>query len=289
MGFTLSMSRLGDFLTLTLSAIIAKAFGSFIYSLWAGAILCVVSFIAVIVYGIFDRSAERYFPDRKVNPADNELNFKAVLHFDVRFFIVSLLTTIYYAGIFPFVGNSTSFLEKKYGFSKVQAPIYLSIITFSSMILSPVMGKLADIVGRRPYLVCFGSLLVLPAHFLMATTTIWPGAFIAMIGLSFSLVPGCLWPSVPLLVQSNELATAFGLMTAIQNGGLTLANLAAGEVQTKFNDETYMWFFVIIDFIGLLLGILLVIVDHAKGGALMKVTKKSNATASVNDGVLNTM
>jgi len=78
-------------------------------------------------------------------------------------------------------------------------------------------------------------------------------------------------------------------MTAIQNGGLTLANLAAGAVQTKYTGEIYMWFFVIIDFVGLLLGILLVIVDHAKGGALMKVTKKSNSTASVNDGVMNTM
>jgi len=165
MGFTLSMSRLGDFLTLTLSAVIAKAFGSYIYSLWAAAILCLISFISVVVYGIFDRGAERYFPDRKVNPADNELNFKAVLHFDIRFFIVSLLTTVYYAGIFPFVGNSTSFLETKYGFSKVQAPIYLSIITFSSMILSPVMGKVADINWKKTLLSLFWKSFGSPSSF----------------------------------------------------------------------------------------------------------------------------
>jgi MFS family permease len=51
-----------------------------------------------------------------------------------------------------------------------------------------------------------------------------------MIGIAFSLVPAVLWPAVPYLVEANRLGTAYGLMTMIQNIGLTLINVLAGAL-----------------------------------------------------------
>ena len=51
-----------------------------------------------------------------------------------------------------------------------------------------------------------------------------------MIGVAFSLVPAVLWPAVPYLVEANRLGTAYGLMTMLQNIGLTLINVLAGAL-----------------------------------------------------------
>jgi len=49
-----------------------------------------------------------------------------------------------------------------------------------------------------------------------------------MIGIAFSLVPAVLWPAVPYIVTPNRLGTGYGLMTMLQNIGMTASNLAAG-------------------------------------------------------------
>ena len=49
-----------------------------------------------------------------------------------------------------------------------------------------------------------------------------------LLGLSFSLLPAVLWPTVPKYVAPANLGTAYGLMTALQNAGLFAANVAAG-------------------------------------------------------------
>ena len=49
-----------------------------------------------------------------------------------------------------------------------------------------------------------------------------------LIGIAFSLVPAVMWPAVTYLVKPSQLGTAYGLMTMIQNIGLTVFNLAAG-------------------------------------------------------------
>ena len=112
------------------------------------------------------------------------------------------------------------------------------------------------------------------AHLYLSETTWNPIPAISAIGLSFSLVPSVLWPvifitpfsylfiffgrlgyrcgsfffflqCVPLVVRKTEVATAFGLMTAIQNGGLTLVNYLNGLLQdhftyTRSDNSTYV-------------------------------------------------
>ena len=51
-----------------------------------------------------------------------------------------------------------------------------------------------------------------------------------MLGVSFSLVPAVLWPAVARYATPEQLGTAYGLMTMLQNAGLVVANLVAGYV-----------------------------------------------------------
>src|SRR5512133_2574498 len=61
---------------------------------------------------------------------------------------------------------------------------------------------------------------MVPAHLVMGITHIDPVVPMIALGAAFVLVPACLWPSVPLIVEESRVGTAFSLMTARQNIGL---------------------------------------------------------------------
>lgn len=52
-------------------------------------------------------------------------------------------------------------------------------------------------------------------------------------GIAYSVCAAALWPSVALLVDTDKLGTAYGLMTALQNLGLAVAPLGAAFVINK--------------------------------------------------------
>jgi len=281
MGLTLSMSRLGDFLSLALGGNLANWFGGYTATLWIGAGLMTVSLVACIVYSIMDKVAEKHFT-RVVDPSQNELNFKAVLNFDIRFWAISFLCLTYYSGVTPFIGLCSNFLQDKYGFSKTEANHYSSVTILTPMILSPFLGKLLDVLGRRPYFIILGSFFILPAHLIGAFTDWNPLIFIIPIGLSFSLVPSALWPAVPLVVNEKELSTAYGMMTAIQNAGLGLVNYVVGYLAQHVSLFWAMIFFAVMDTLGFLGGILLLVLDKRRDGVLTASPKSAGATGSIN-------
>ena len=50
----------------------------------------------------------------------------------------------------------------------------------------------------------------------------------AVMGVSFSLVPSVMWPSIAYVVEKRRLGFAIGVMNAIQQPGLFLFNLMIG-------------------------------------------------------------
>jgi nitrate/nitrite transporter NarK len=74
----------------------------------------------------------------------------------------------------------------------------------------------------------------------------------AVMGLSFSLIPAVMWPSVAYIVEESRLGTAYGLMTMIQNIGLFGFNLLIGWAHDFSGDYTLgMWIFSTLGFFGL--------------------------------------
>jgi len=271
MGLSLSMCRLGDLFALSGTVYVAEWLGgNFNWILWLGAMLCGLSLLSVLVYSAFDRATEKYFPNRVVSSEENTLNFRAVLNFDTRFWLIAIVCMSYYGGIFPFVAICNNYLMDEYNMGAHEASILSGIVTLSSLILSPFLGKFLDIVARRPYFVVLGSLVVIPTHIYLAFLLPYPLIPIIFMGLSFSLVPSALWPSIPLITKPAEVATAFGVMAAIQNSGLAGVNALSGLIATsRFGYRGAMWFFVAMDVVGLTFAIALVIVDRAKGRTLI--------------------
>jgi len=83
------------------------------------------------------------------------------------------------------------------------------------------------------------------------------------------LVPACVWPSVPLIVDARCVGTAFGVMTAIQNLGLAAYPVANGALRDATHGYTASQvMFAGLGFCGLIFAFLLLRADHREGGRL---------------------
>jgi MFS-type transporter involved in bile tolerance (Atg22 family) len=78
-----------------------------------------------------------------------------------------------------------------------------------------------------------------------------------------------MWPSVPLIVRSERVGTAFGLMTAIQNIGLGLFPLLNGVLRDKTGSYVASQvMFASLGVIGLVFAMLLKRADRREGQRL---------------------
>lgn len=112
----------------------------------------------------------------------------------------------------------------------------------------------------------------------------FPNLFIPMVimGIAFSLIPAVMWPSVSLIVDKNQLGTAYGAMTMIQNIGLAGFNFIIGWANDSSgaaaaNPGGYalgMWIFSSLGFLGLFFAYQLKRSDSVLGGVLDAPMKK---------------
>jgi MFS family permease len=287
-GIQLTVSRLGSLFAFNTGELFSTYFGSFRYALMAAAGACALSFIGNIFYIIMDRRGEKALNLRDES-AGEKIVFRDVKEFRATFWYVTFLCFTFYAAIFPFQSLSTDFFATKWGialtgpssgsflarvFSNLlhifsTAGGISSIIIFASMILAPFAGRLVDKVGRRATFMIAGSLLMIPCHLAMGLTRIYPAYPMILLGFAFVLVPAAMWPSVPLIVRSERVGTAFGLMTAIQNIGLGLFPLLNGLLR----DATGAYvasqvMFGSLGVMGLVLAVLLKRADRREGSGL---------------------
>jgi MFS family permease len=114
-----------------------------------------------------------------------------------------------------------------------------------------VFGLLLDRTGRNTPLLAAGALLLPLSFLVLGVFANGAGLSTTLLGLSFSFLPAVLWPTVVRYSPPEHLGTAYGLMTALQNAGLTVANVAAGYLNdvngaSAANPGGYspmLWFF----------------------------------------------
>jgi MFS family permease len=286
-GITLTVSRLGTLFSFNTEELLATRLG-FRGALWVAAGLCVLSLIANWIYTTMDRHAEPILKLPAAGAGD-KIVWSDIGKFSGSYWYAVAICVTFYSAIFPFTALSTDFFHDKFGMPMASAAgrgvfsgvFYnfthlfttaqgtTSIIIAASMALAPFAGNLVDRVGRRASLMVAGSLLMIPAHLVMGLTRVTPVLPMIVLGAAFVLVPACIWPSVPLLVDERRVGTAFGLMTAIQNLGLFTFPYLNGVLRDATHGYTASQImFAALGFCGLLFAILLLKADQQEGGRL---------------------
>ncbi len=250
---------------------------------WRGPLLLAVgagalSVATSLVYWLLETSAEGRYELGKAGEVD-KLEFRGIFRYDRSYWLVVGLCFTFYSAIFPFRTFAIDFFTNKilatHGgvaaseamrvLSHEKAGFFNSLLPFSAMIATPLFGLLVDKVGKRAWFMMFGSLLLMPVYLMMAYTNISLFLPVSLMGISFSLIPAVMWPSVAYIVEQSRLGTAYALMTLCQQIGFFLLNLLIGWANDYShagldNPRGYalgMWIFSLLGFVGMTLSILL--------------------------------
>jgi len=226
-GLNLTIARLGSF-----AALNSPTWAKSLYNTWKGPLIIStagagLSVLALILYVLMEISTQRKFQLGQ-EPKQDKIDFRSIASFGRPYWYITILCVTFYSGIFPFQTFAIKFFIEHHHLSRQVAGFASSVITLAAMIGTPIFGLYIDKFGKRASVMIIGSLLIIPVYLLLVHTKIHPIFLTFIMGIAFSLVPAAMWPSVALIVKQQNLGTAYGLMTMIQNIGLTAFNYIIG-------------------------------------------------------------
>ncbi len=232
-GLNLTLARLGSF-----AALNSPTWAKSLYEGWQGPLLVATGFglvavTAAVAYFLIEAGADRRGFVGGERSTDKVV-FKDLWRLGRSYWFVVALCVTFYSAVFPFQTFAVKFFMHAHGTTREESGFLSSMLTLFAMICTPLFGYAVDRVGRRAQMMMFGSLLLTPVYLMMAYTDVSLYVPMAMMGVSFSLIPAVMWPSVAYLVGQERLGTAYGLMTMIQNIGLAGFNLVVGWANDAF-------------------------------------------------------
>ena len=235
MGLQVAMARIGTAIALAASLPIARMMGDISGSVLIGAIALCVGFASYLVYCVMDRKEDASVSAARAESGENpEEGFKMsdlkLIFCNKGFWLITLLCLMFYAGVFPFLKFATKLMIYKYEVPESFAGLIPALLPFGTILLTPVFGTLYDRIGRGATLMIIGSVMLTAVHVLFrpSCNELLVVCVVVMIilGISFSLVPSAMWPSVPKIIPMKQLGSAYAIIFYIQNIGLAMVPYA---------------------------------------------------------------
>ena len=242
MGMEMAIARLGVFAVMWLAPMVS---GWFDQSVVAPVAFCtVLLIIGLLNYAIFVLMDQKFDKEliasgeMKQESSEEEFQIKDLgkIFSSKMFWLVALLCVLYYSAIFPFQRYAPNFLEVTLGIDAESAARLFSCFPVLAMCLTPFLGALLDFKGKGATMLMVGAVIMIACHLSFAfLLPAFPSKALALLlvvtlGVSFSLVPAALWPSVPKIIDSKILGSAYCVIFWIQNIGLCLVPLLIGTV-----------------------------------------------------------
>ena len=244
MGLEMAIARLGVFAVMWIAPLISQRFdNSIIAPLGFCGALLVIGLINFIVFGVMDRKFDSQLVEAGLATAEKSpedefhvSDLKAIFT-SKMFWIVSLLCVLYYSAIFPFQRYATNFLEETLAIDAASAARLFSCFPILAMCITPLLGIYLDRKGKGASMLMIGSIIMIVCHLSFAfLLPAFPQKWFALLlivvlGVSFSLVPAALWPSVPKIIDEKILGSAYCLIFWVQNIGLCLVPMLIGSLR----------------------------------------------------------
>ena len=242
MGLEMSIARLGVFAAMWLSPMVYEKVGGVSAPVAFGAILLIIGLLFYSIFVIMDRKFDKQLEAAgELTAEENEEEFKfkdlGKIFSSKMFWLVALLCVLYYSAIFPFQRYAPDFLNTTLGVEN-GAQLF-SCFPILAMVLTPFLGAFIDRKGKAASMLMLGSLIMIACHLSFAfLLPAFPSKWLAVtlvviLGVSFSLVPAALWPSVPKIIDNRILGSAYCIIFWIQNIGLFAVPMLIGSVLDK--------------------------------------------------------
>jgi MFS family permease len=266
-GLKVGFGRLGTFLALRISPTLAQDGAQLTTAIWFAAILVCIGLLTFIVYMLLDLKVDREIEKSGTKKTADKFVIRDILGIvnNRAYIYILLLCVTFYSAVFPFMAFAPDFFMHKFGITNIESGKLTSLLPLGTMIFTPLFGFLIDRKGRSASAMIIGASILLLVHLIFALTNLQPHLFLILLGVSFSLVPAAMWPTMVKLVKEKEIGTAYGLMYSVQNLGLWGVPLLAGIVLDRSNSGNpevlnytpTILIFAALSLLGLLLAILL--------------------------------
>lgn len=292
MGLEMAIARLGVFAAMWLSPMISERFAvdgvnSVTAPLLFASALLVIGLLNFFVFTIMDKSFDSQLvaigeATLEKDPEDefHVSDLKQILT-SKMFWIIALLCVLYYSAIFPFQRFATNFLEETLAVSNAEAAGLFKWFPILAMVLTPFLGAFIDYKGKGASMMLLGAVIMTACHLVFAfVLPAYPSKTLALVtililGVSFSLVPASMWPSVPKIIDEKVLGSAYCLIFWVQNVGLCLVPLLIGKLRVATNGYLVpMIVFASFGVLAFLLSLALKVEDKKKNYGLELPNKK---------------
>ena len=292
MGLEMAIARIGVFAAMWLSPLISEHFAvngtnSVVAPLLFAALLLVIGLLNFFVFTIMDTQFDKQLvaigEATAVKDPEDEFHvsdLKQILT-SKMFWIIALLCVLYYSAIFPFQRFATNYLEETLSISNAEAAGLFKWFPILAMVLTPFLGLFIDYKGKGASMMLIGAVIMIVCHSVFAfVLPQFPSKTLALItilvlGVSFSLVPASMWPSVPKIIDEKVLGSAYCLIFWVQNIGLCLVPLLIGKLRVATDGYLVpMVVFTCFGILAFILSLLLKVEDKRKNYGLELPNKK---------------
>ena len=286
MGLEMAIARLGVFAVMWIAPIIAAKFAangmqSIVAPVaFCGGLLCIGLIFFLVFCGMdkkFDKQLVAAGMATEEKSPEDEFHLRDLgkIFSSKMFWIVAMLCVLYYSAIFPFQRYAPNFLEVTLGVDAATGAKLFSVFPILAMCLTPVLGIFLDRVGKGASMLMVGAVIMIVCHLSFAfLLPLFPYKWLAVLlivtlGVSFSLVPAALWPSVPKIIDEKVLGSAYCLIFWVQNLGLCFVPLLIGKVLASTGGYVVpMIIFSSFGVLAFIFSLLLKAEDHKKGFGL---------------------
>ena len=252
MGLEMAIARIGVFAIFTMSPAVANsemfAFipTSVVKPVFLCTVLLIVGLICFLVFNVMDKKLDKQLAAAgEAEEATSEEEFKIgdvkVILSSKIFWLVALLCVLYYSAIFPFQKYAVNMFENNLNLTAEEAASIFRWFPIGAALITPFLGGFLDKRGKGATMLILGAILMISCHLVFALVLpkfpnlLLAYAAIVVLGVSFSLVPAALWPSVPKLMPERYLGSAYSLIFWVQNVGLCLVPYIIGIVLNSTN------------------------------------------------------
>jgi len=240
----LSVARLGTSLAMSAPLFIISFTGKLTSPLFFSLIMLSFGLVAFIIFSLMDKKFDAsVIADNVGKNIEQEEEFRIkdiwIIITNKAWWYIAILCSLFYSAVFPFLKFSTNLLTNKFGVDADYAGMISSLLPFGCILLTPIFGSIYDRKGKGATIMIIGAFIIFFAHLLFSIPFIkeWYFAIILviMIGISFSLVPCAMWPSVPKIISDKQLGTAYAVIFWLQNFvALFLLPMLIGYILDKY-------------------------------------------------------
>ncbi len=301
-GINLMIARLGSWAADTSTGWAKPLYVNWQDPLWLAMAIAGISVAGALLYWFMENRAEQRYSLGEAAETE-KLEFKELYKFSKSYWYIVALCVVFYSTVFPFRAFAIYYFQQAHGLERGAAGILNSLLPLSAMIATPLFGLWVDKVGKRSLFMIAGTMILFPLF--LVVTYLPPGQLIflsipfigsadipltllivmVLLGISFSLIPAVMWPSVAYIVDQRRLGSGYALMTLCQQVGMAAIPWLIGFTNDAFgagpkNPGGYtpgMWIFTALASLGLLFSFLLWKTEKGPGAhGLETITTKTS-------------